>query len=98
MSRPLKMSALQVFILNIHIQSSHLALGSFPNFLAESRPLNVCAHARQRLSLPPTLQPPTSSPCVWPASRQTGRGFKFLQKSFHQQEFPEFRLSFNEIL
>ena len=53
-------------------------------FLDGSRPYRGSTHARERLSMPPTAQPPTSSPCVRPGCRHPERGFKLLStKSKH---------------
>ena len=51
-----------------------------PYFLDGSRPYRGSAHAPQRLSMPPTVQPPTSSPCVSSGCRHPERGFKLLSK------------------
>ena len=51
-----------------------------PYFLDGSRPYRGSAHACQRLSMPPTVQPPTSSPCVSSGCRHPERGFKLLSK------------------
>ena len=59
------------------ISQSHYSLDG-------SRPYRGSTHARERLSMPPTAQPPTSSPCVRPGCRHPERGFKLLStKSKH---------------